>query len=1260
MICAHCGGPVLASQRFCGACGKAVPTVNGDVTVATLTPPPVDVSATDVTGIGSPPPAPSTPTAPTAPADPSIAATIGHSPEEAVTLDGRGPTAGARPGLPTTTLEPGMRFGRRYDLIRSLGEGGMGKVFQAWDEELAVVVAIKVIRPEALKDPAAARDLERRFKRELLLARNVTHKNVVRIHDLGEIDGVKYITMPYIHGSDLAKLIEREGRLAVPRALAIARQIVAGLVAAHEAGIVHRDLKPANILLDEEDRALITDFGIARSVTGAGGGTIAGPIDGTLEYMAPEKAQGATVDHRADIYAFGLILMDMLVGRRQSAQTESAMAELFSRMSKAPAPVRLIDPTIPEAVDELIGHCVDPDPARRYQTTQELAADLDRVGGPRRTAVSSRLTMPPASPAADAPTVAQPTIAAVPTEPVAVPGPPVRAKHWRAVALVASVLAVGAVAFLLRDRLLSRSPTAPVADAADSTSLFILPFRNASGDPELDWLGPSVANMLRTEVGQSAALRTVSGDRVTQILTDMRIAADTSLDPATITRAARFGSADTALWGQYVKFGSEIRIDATLQDLTSERTVALKAQATNEADLPAAIQRLATSVRENLSLPPNVVKELAASAFKPSSSSVQALRHYTEGLELSRRGMHLDAVKKFQAAVDEDAQFALAYSKLAESYAALGHINEAETYSSKAVGLSEGLPPQERYQILANRSRIQHDNGKAIGYYENLNKMMPGSDEVLYALASLYEATGAYGKARAGFAQLLSRDPKYIDALLGAAQVEIDNGKPDDALDFLGRAQTLAVQRGNNEARATILRALGSNYRALNKSAEALRYYQDSLELERKLGRTLGIADSVQMIAQLQDESGESESALKNYREALDLRRPLGDKQGIGNVLNDLGTYFASRGKYDDALTQFKEALQVQREVRNQAAEARALNNIGIMYISLGAYDDAKTYLQQAATLMERIDVPSERADMLHNLAEVSVKTGEYETALDQYLKALEMRRKIGDRRGAAIESYNLGTLFEYQGRYGAAVQSKADALKTFRELDDRGEWLPRVLASYGSALAQAGQFDQAQKMLTEALPIARTMKNEGLIARIVTTQGDVLYYKGDFAGARKQYQDALAIIARAKLQQEESTTRLNLAKVAMREGKSLSSPAALSQLSSDAERKGLKFEAVEYSLLAGEAEFRSKRYEPARTLLESAASRADQLGARALVAQAHHLLELTCAATNQPAEARRHAATARQALDAIRKDARDDQVLQRSDLKPILQDSAH
>src|SRR5207249_4865287 len=162
-------------------------------------------------------------------------------------------------------LNVGQIFGTRYHIIKLLGVGGMGAVYQAWDNELAVAVAIKVIRPEVMADPTAAADIERRFKRELLLARQVTHKNVVRIHDLGEINGIKYITMPYVDGADLSTVLKREGKLPVPRALRIARSVVAGLVEAHKAGVVHRDLKPANIMISVEDEAMIMDFGIARS-----------------------------------------------------------------------------------------------------------------------------------------------------------------------------------------------------------------------------------------------------------------------------------------------------------------------------------------------------------------------------------------------------------------------------------------------------------------------------------------------------------------------------------------------------------------------------------------------------------------------------------------------------------------------------------------------------------------------------------------------------------------------------------------------------------------------------------------------------------------------------------------------------------------------------------------------------------------------------------------------------------------------------------
>jgi serine/threonine protein kinase len=227
----------------------------------------------------------------------------------------------------------------------------MGAVYHAWDAELGVSVAIKIIRPEIMADPATAAEVGRRFKRELLLARQVTHKNVVRIHDLGEIDGIKYITMSFVDGVDLATLLKQEGKLPVPTVVRLARAIVSGLAAAHAAGGVHRDLKPANIKIGADDEALIMDFGIARSsgtpdaaraasnpavagisrpgVTLGGhdryaqdeAATMAQPqtegIVGTIEYMSSEQASGGDVDQRADIYSFGLILYDAVLGRRR-------------------------------------------------------------------------------------------------------------------------------------------------------------------------------------------------------------------------------------------------------------------------------------------------------------------------------------------------------------------------------------------------------------------------------------------------------------------------------------------------------------------------------------------------------------------------------------------------------------------------------------------------------------------------------------------------------------------------------------------------------------------------------------------------------------------------------------------------------------------------------------------------------------------------------------------------------------------------------
>jgi tRNA A-37 threonylcarbamoyl transferase component Bud32 len=247
-------------------------------------------------------------------------------------------------------LELGREFGKRYHIIKLLGLGGMGAVYQAWDVVLGIVVALKVVRPEVGADPKMAEELDQRFKRELLLAREVTHKNVVRIHDLGEIDGIKYITMTFIDGEDLSSVLKRQGKLAVPEALHVFRSVLSGLLAVHEAGVVHRDLKPANIILGTEDKeAYLMDFGVARSSSESApkpsiegvpieklkipelGQTMAGAVVGTLQYMAPEQFRGKIADQRSDLYTLGLILYDLLVGSNRAKSAKSAIKEVMKR-----------------------------------------------------------------------------------------------------------------------------------------------------------------------------------------------------------------------------------------------------------------------------------------------------------------------------------------------------------------------------------------------------------------------------------------------------------------------------------------------------------------------------------------------------------------------------------------------------------------------------------------------------------------------------------------------------------------------------------------------------------------------------------------------------------------------------------------------------------------------------------------------------------------------------------------------------------------
>ena len=1126
---------------------------------------------------------------------------------------------------PQPVLETGAVLAQRYEILQTLGEGGMGAVYKAKDLELDRLVALKVIRPELAKNPA----IIERFKQELLLSQRVTHRNVIRIYDLGEGDGVKFITMEFIEGQDLRSLIFERKKLPPEESVAIMEQVCLALDAAHSVGVIHRDLKPQNIMRDKTGRILVMDFGLARTLEGDGM-TQTGALVGTMEYMSPEQALAKELDQRSDIFSAGLIFYELLTGQ-MPFRADSALASLIKRTQERARPISDHDNTIPQNLSAIVSKCLERDPGARYQSAKELLADLEAWQGKRAAGAIAFQAVKPWG----------------------------QTVPWQWLGGTAAVIVLAIVGYTFRATIFGPS-TPKTAPAVAAESLMILPFHNASGDPNLDWLGSSLEEMLTTDVGQSSSLRTVSPNRLYEVLSDLHVAPGSVLDAANVRRLAEFSNADRVVLGQYAKFGDQIRIDATLQDLKHpERSSTLKAEASNQNDLLAAIDRLSQSIRESLKLSPELMKELQDQSFKPSSKALDALRFYNDGIGLTRQGNNQGALARFQDSVKADPEFALAYARLGQTYANLGYDNEAEQAARHGVDLSGNLPAREKYLISANYARVVNDNAKAIEAYENLVKVSPDDADLLFDLAGLYSSTSSFDKARALYKKLLDRDPKNVEVLLALGRVEIRSDNSAASLDYLNRGLTLAIQLDNQEERAAVLNAMGVAYKNLNKFDEAARNLQDALAIRRKLGQKKGMAISLNELAQVQASLGKPEAALTSYQEALQLRRDIGDKKGVGDTLIDLGGYYQDAGRYDEALKLYKESLQIQHEVGNEDYQALCLNNIGLAYLSQGDYGNARTYFEQALLLRQKFKVAGDTADTLHNLAETSAKTGQFDKALDQYLQALQLYRSADDKAGAAREAYSMGTIFEFQGRYGAAVSSKQDAVKAFQELQDRSFWMGAIQGGYGYALALAGRGEEATAYFAQALTLARELKNQALIAETLNFQGDSLFFRGDLKGARRLYEQAAQAATHGNDRSAVLQSNVNLLKVDVKEGAVKSAGARLKSLAQEADTLGLKYLSLEASLDLAEAELGAKDYTHARQDLERTVLRTDKLGLRALSARGQYLLGTALRLSGNENDARLHYKQAISLLEQIAKDPGADKVLQRSDLNSIHTESS-
>ncbi|MDX6570901.1 MAG: eukaryotic-like serine/threonine-protein kinase [Gaiellales bacterium] len=268
--------------------------------------------------------------------------------------------------------ERGQPFDGRYRVLGRLGVGGMATVYLAEDSSLGRKVALKVMAERYAEDG----EFVERFRREAQAAARLNHPNIIAVYDRGEADGRPYIAMEYLQGRTLKQVIQAEGPLPPERAIAIAMQVLAGLRYAHEHGVVHRDVKPHNVLVGDDGRIKVTDFGIAHA--GDPQMTEVGSIVGTAQYLSPEQARGRSVGPQTDIYSLGVVLYEMLAGR-VPFEGDSSVAIAMQHVSDQPPPLRSLAPDVPESLALVVAHAMLKDSAQRYGSAEEFAADLDRV-----------------------------------------------------------------------------------------------------------------------------------------------------------------------------------------------------------------------------------------------------------------------------------------------------------------------------------------------------------------------------------------------------------------------------------------------------------------------------------------------------------------------------------------------------------------------------------------------------------------------------------------------------------------------------------------------------------------------------------------------------------------------------------------------------------------------------------------------------------------------------------------------------------------
>ncbi len=975
---------------------------------------------------------------------------------------------------PKEELTRGSTLAHRYEIIEELGKGGMGRVYRVEDTKLKQEVALKLIKPEISSDKKTIE----RFRNELKIARNIRHKNVCGMFDLGEAEGARFITMEYVSGEDLKSFIRRAAPLSTSRTISIAKQVCEGLSEAHRLGVVHRDLKPSNIMIDKDGNVRIMDFGIARSLKEKGI-TGAGVMIGTPEYMSPEQVEGKEVDQRTDIYSLGVILYEMLTGR-VPFEGDTALSIAVKHKTEKPKDPRELNSQISEDISFIILKCLEKDKDKRYQSAGEVRAALENIA---KGLPTTEHIIPERKPLTSREITVQLSLKKV---------------------FIPALIFIGVIIIgLILWKVLPSQKTLP-QQPSDKPSLAILYFENNTGDDTRDHWRKGLAELLITDLSQSKYFRVLSGDRVYDILREMDLLDAKSYSSSDLEGIASRGGARYILRGGYTRAADTFRININLQDMeTGESIGSETVTGQGEGSFYPLIDELTRRIKGNFRLSDQAIAaDIDKEVGRITSSSPEAYRYYSEARKYHLRGENREAIQLYEKAVSIDPEFAMAYRGMAAAYSNIFDYEKSGAFIQKALELSDRISDRERYQIEGQfyfQSERTYD--RAIEAFNNLIGLYPDDQlgnsylgniyfdteqwdraiekykicvglhkDILNCknLTSAYQAAGLYDNARQVWTDYLRTEPDTAQAHVDLGYNYLNQGNYKLALEEADKAFLL------NPSYRNIFNLRGDAYFLSGEFAKAEEEFLKILELsgdrsthlfpkfrlaslylaqgkiergKRELEQVMSHATELDLkawqagslsyhsfLVSLKD----MKAAIEESKKSLILYQELDDLYWQRSEMYMEGTYFVSMRSIDKAQRISNELKEMVEKGLNKKAMRYYYSLEGAIELENDNYARAIEHFKKAISLLKfQSEIFDEHILFMEPLARAYYRSGDLDKAREEYEKitSLTTGRMIAGNL-YATSFYMRGKIYEQQDNTHKAIESYEKFLDLWNNAD--------------------------------------------------------------------------------------------------------------------------------------------------------------------------------------------------------------------------------